>query len=73
MKTYRLQFGIAALWKLCSDVLLLTGPTFLQHIISFLQAPEQPLSQGAVWAFALLLTSVAQTLAIHVVSLPLSG
>ena len=71
LRTYGFHFALAAIWKLTNDGLLLLGPTFLQRIIGFLQGdPRQPLHVGALFALALFVTSIVQTLAIHVVCLP---
>ncbi|KAJ4459649.1 Multidrug resistance-associated protein [Paratrimastix pyriformis] len=56
--------GLGIPLKLGHDLLQFCGPVFLRQILSFL-ASDHDISEGFIWAFALFLAPVLQTLVVH--------
>jgi ABC-type multidrug transport system fused ATPase/permease subunit len=59
------SFAFAGIYKIVNDGLIFVGPVILGKLISFIQSPNEPMWHGIMYAFLMGLSSVVQSLFIH--------
>lgn len=65
LKTFWLDLLISGILKLIQDILVFTGPFFLRKLIQFINDKDQPFWIGVLYAFAIGIASVIQSITLH--------
>lgn len=65
IKVFGANFAFSGLFKTVNDGMLFVGPILLAKLISFIQNPDEPFWHGLLYALAMGLGSVVQSLFIH--------
>jgi ATP-binding cassette subfamily C (CFTR/MRP) protein 1 len=65
MKTFGPSFAFAGLFKVVNDGMVFVGPVVLSLLIKFIQNKDEPFWHGLMYAFAMGLASIIQSLVIH--------